>query len=117
VLVDADPAPLQLVEQIYESDQTFMLRGSELRSSLELFQTPVRLKTAMGDQLAAPTSPFEIYRHVVDQDEAGNPVKVTYTALGTDKSFVMDFTGEQPSDAGIIQMLESFRPAPDPRTP
>jgi hypothetical protein len=49
---------------------------------------------------------------VVDTDGAGAPVKVTYKALGANKSFVMDFTGEQPSDAGVVKMLGSFRAVP-----
>ena len=108
---------LLMIEQIYESDQKFTFKGHELVSAIELFQLPVRLNSAQGERMAVSNPNFDIYRQVVDKDEAGTPVKVTYTALGANKSFVIDFTGEQPSDSGIVRMLESFRPVPRPTGP
>ena len=119
VLVDSGTGPgskvggsLPLIELVYESDKKFSFKGQESPSTLDMFQVLARLNTPQGERLAVSNASFEIYRQIVTKDEAGAPLKATYTAVGATKTFVIDFTGEQPSDAGIVKMLESMRPAP-----
>jgi hypothetical protein len=37
------------------------------------------------------------------------PTKTTYMALGSDRTIVMDFTGEQPTMDGLAKMLGSLK--------
>ncbi len=122
VLVDSGTGPsskvggsLPLIELVYESDKKFIFKGKELTTTYELFQVLARLNTPRGEKLAVSNANFEIYRDVVTKDDAGAPLKATYTAVGATKTFVIDFSGEQPSDEGLVKMLESVRPVP--RTP
>ena len=59
VFVDASAGPsfsknaLHLIEFIYESAESYTVDGREIRSTLELFQTNVRLNEANGELLAS----------------------------------------------------------------
>jgi len=119
VLVDSGTGPgskvggsLPLIELVYESDKKFSFKGQQLTTTIELFQVLARLNTPRGEKLAVSNANFDIYRDVVTKDDAGIPLKATYTAVGATKTFVIDFSGEQPSDEGIVKMLESMRPVP-----
>ena len=119
VLVDSGSGPgskvggsLPLIELVYESDKKFSFKGQQLTMTIELFQMLARLNTPRGEKLAVSNANFDIYRDVVTKDDAGAPLKATYTAVGANKSFVIDFSGEQPSEEGIVKMLESMRPVP-----
>ena len=117
VLVDSSMGPegkvgggLRMIELVYESGKKFSFKGQELTMTIELSQVLARLNSPQGEPLAVSNANFDIYRQVVTKDEAGAPLKATYTAVGATKTFVIDFSGEQPSDEGLVKMLESMRP-------
>lgn len=116
VLVDASAGPpgagggLKLVELIYRGAEPRTIDGQEVYSTLEMFETNVRLAQANGELFAADLAGYEVYRDVVSTDSAGEPAKVTYTARNDDWTFTMDFTGDQPDEAGLERLLSSLRP-------
>lgn len=116
VLVDTSVGPqdssngLQLVELVYRGEQLREVDGSEIHSTLEMFQTNLRLNNANGEQIAPNVEGYELYRDVVSSDSGGRPIKVTYTARNDQWTFVMDFTGDQPTQDGLEQMLSSLEP-------
>lgn len=116
VLVDASAGPVQtanglrLVELIYQSADEVEIDGVMMRSTLEMFQTNIRLNEANGEIFATDLAGYEVHRDVVSVGSAGEAVKVTYTARTSDWTFVMDFTGTQPDEDGLGQMLSSMKP-------
>ena len=108
VLVDTGQEQLRLIELVYRSEGKIAIKGSEDYSMLEFFQLPARLESPNGEKTNIVAPGAEIYRDVVDVDEAGKPIKVTYTVLYADRTYVMDFTGEQPTDEGLVKMLASM---------
>lgn len=115
VLVDASVGPpgatngLRLIELVYRGSVLRKVDGIEFYSMLEMFQTNVRLSEANGERIASDVAGYELHRDIVSSDVAGNPVKVTYTARSDERTFVMDFTGEQPTEHGLDEMLRSLQ--------
>lgn len=118
VLVDASTGPegvsngLSLIELLYESDRIVLARGQQSRVSAEIFLTNVRLTQPTGERQPQALAGYEIYSQVVDRDESGAPLKVSYTALGKNETIIIDFTGEQPGQDDLVKMLGSFRVVP-----
>ena len=114
VFVDASAGPslsknaLHLIEFIYESAESYTVDGREIRSTLELFQTNVRLNEANGELLAPSLAGYQVHRDVVSRSEDGTPIKATYTARSQGRTLVMDFTGEQPDEDALEKMLGSL---------
>lgn len=119
VWVDASAGPpgssnsLRLVELVYRAKETSLIAGEAGFATLEMFQTNGRLNNANGELVASDIAGFEVFRDVVSVDAAGEPTKVTYTARAAGHTFVMDFTGDQPTVDGLRRMLESLAPFKD----
>ncbi len=115
VLADASTGPggvsngLRLIELVFESDRTVVVRSQQVRVSTEMFLTNVRLLNPAGERQPQLLAGYEVYSQVVDRDEAGSPIKVSYTALGNNETIIVDFTGEQPTQDDLVKMLGSLR--------
>jgi hypothetical protein len=116
VMVDSAPGAandvggLRLIELVYESDETIVINGLEIPSTLDMTQLDVSLKNPRGDVISDEGGGYRVYQNVVSVDSSGTPTKVSYTAIGAAETIIMDFTGEQPSIEGLVRALESLRP-------
>jgi hypothetical protein len=114
-LVDSRVGPkgsdYRRAELIYDGGKTMSLRGKQVVSSLEIFLMPVRVQAPEGKPWGRQLSSYDMYREVVDLGDDGQPIRVTYTALGAKETIIMTFTGEQPDEAGLGRMMASFKPA------
>lgn len=115
VLIDASTGPpgtthgSRRIELVYRSAEPEQIDRAAAYSTLEMFQTNVRLSGANGEPFASDLAGYEVHRDVVSTDRDGDPVKVTYTARAAARTLVMDFTGDQPTEDGLRQMLESLK--------
>lgn len=97
-----------LIQLVYQGNTKVAIDGVETPSVVEIFLTDSPLRKPNGERVALDAGPFALYKDVVSRDEAGNPVKVTYTAVGPEGTVITDFSGEQPNDSAVIRMLESL---------
>jgi hypothetical protein len=115
VWVDSSTGPAEfdsgfrIIELVYQSDEPFTVAdGADIPSLVEIFLKDGRLLKPNGELAATGLAGYDVYLLVVDQDDQGNPLVTTYTALAETETIILNFSGEQPTLDGVAKMLESF---------
>lgn len=108
VVVSPEGGSFRRIQLIYDAGEGSALEGGD--SSLEYFHMPFRIDSPEGEPWAKNLVGWEMSRAIISVGDDGVPIRVTYTARSAENTLIMVFTGQQPSEAGLQEMLAGLRP-------